>query len=304
MRKRIAPLVFLAVFCLLLLRPVCAYAASADPNQEASLTLTYQKEGQTFSDLPIGIYRVAEALPDGSYELIAPFASYPVNIHGITKQEQWHTVAQTLNAYIVANQVKPDAEAQTDETGTVRFTGLKTGLYFVQEAVAEHTGGTYVFNRFLVYLPTPLSDDAFDYDVQANPKCTDFIPKTQYTVTKLWQDAGKQHLRPKEVMVDIYQDGILQETQVLSAANNWSYTWYVSEADRGQWTVVERDVPDEYKVTIRQNGSTFSIINSCPTQPDPPKTGDTFSPVPLVLIMCFCGLLLLILGLYGRRRQW
>jgi LPXTG-motif cell wall-anchored protein len=304
MRKRIAPMVFLAVFCLLLLRPVWVHGAAPDPAQKASLTLTYQKDGQTFSDLPIGIYRVAEALPDGTFGLIEPFASYPVNIHGITIQEQWHTVAGTLDAYIVANQVKPDREAQTDATGTIHFTDLTTGLYFVQEAVAEHTGGTYVFNRFLVYLPTPQPDGSYDYEVEANPKCTDFIPKTQYTVTKLWQDAGMQNIRPKEVTVDIYQDGILQETQILSAANNWSYTWYVSEADRGQWTVTERDVPDEYKVTIRQNGGVFSIINTCPTQPDPPKTGDTFSPVPLVLIMCLCGLLLLILGLYGRRRQW
>ena len=112
-----------------------------------------------------------------------------------------------------------------------------------------------------------------------------------------------QSIRPKEVTVYIYQNGILQETQILSAANNWSYTWYVSEADRGQWTVVERNVPDEYKVTIRQNGSVFSIINTCPTQPDPPKTGDTFSPLPWVMVMCFCGMLLLILGLYGRRHQ-
>lgn len=299
MRKRIAPLVLLAVFCLLLLKPVWVHAAL-----EASLTLTYQKAGQTFQALPIQIYRVAEALPDGTFELIQPFASYPVNIHGITKQEQWHTIAQTLDAYIVADQVKPHAEAKTDEKGRVCFSGLDTGLYFVQQVIADHTEGTYVFNRFLVYLPTPLEDGSFDYTVEANPKCTDFIPKTQYTVTKLWQDTGMQHLRPKEVTVDIYQDGVLQETQVLSPANNWSYTWYVSEADRGQWTVVERDVPDRYKVTIRQSGSVFSIINACPTQPEPPKTGDTFSPLPLVLIMCFCGLLLVILGIYGRRRQW
>jgi LPXTG-motif cell wall-anchored protein len=103
--------------------------------------------------------------------------------------------------------------------------------------------------------------------------------------------------------VDIYQNGILQETQILSAANNWTYTWFVSEADQGQWTVTERAVPEEYKVTIRQNGSNFSIINTCPTQPDPPKTGDTFAPMPLFLIMCFCGMLLVILGLYRRRHQ-
>jgi hypothetical protein len=303
MKKRILPLLYLAIFCLALLHPTAAYAAAPDPNAEASLTLHYQKENQSFAGLSIGIYRVAEMCPDGTFELIEPFASYPINIHGITVQEQWHTVAQTLNAYNVANQVAPDLKKQTNEEGIVCFTDLKTGLYLVEEVVAESTSGTYVFNRFLVYVPTPQSDGTFEYHVVANPKCTAFIPKTQYTVTKLWQDKGSQMIRPKEVTVDIYQNGILQETQILSAANNWTYTWFVSEADQGQWTVAERAVPEEYKVTIRQNGSSFSIINTCPTQPDPPKTGDTFAPMPLFLIMCFCGMLLVILGLYRRRHQ-
>lgn len=297
MRKRILSLLTLALICFGLFCPLWVQAAPAD----ASLTLHYQKDNQPFPDLPIGIYRVAEAMDDGSFELIEPYASYPINIHGITSQEQWHTVAQTLYSYMTADQVKPDFEGRTDENGTVSFTGLPQGLYYVNETVAERTDGTYVFNRFLVYLPTPLEDGSYEYNVEARPKCTDYIPKTQYTVTKLWQDGGMQSLRPKEVTVDIYQDGILQNTQILNAANNWTYTWYVSEADQGQWTVTERDVPDEYKVTVRQSGSTFSIINTRPGQPKPPTTGDTFSPMPLVLIMCISGVLLLILSLYGRR---
>lgn len=299
MRKRIAPLLALVVYCLVLLVPMgCRVSATVET---ASLTLCYQKGGQVFPDLNIGIYRVAEALPDGTFALVEPFASYPVNIYGITTQEQWQQVAQTLSAYNVSNQVKPHHEARTDESGTVCFSNLNTGLYLVEEAVAEHTDGTYVFNRFMVYLPTPQADGSLVYEVEATPKCTAFIPKTQYTVTKLWQDAGMQQHRPKEVTVDIYQDGILQETQVLNAANNWTYTWQVSHADTGKWTVTERAVPDEYKVTIRQNGSNFSIINACPTQPEPPKTGDTFTPLPWVMVMCISGILLLILGLYGRR---
>lgn len=302
MRKRWTPLLFLAVLCLGLLRPLVVYGATGpDIHAEASLTLHYQKENLAFADLSVGIYRVAQAQPDGTFDLIAPFASYPVNIYGITTQDQWQQVAQTLYSYAVADQVKPDQEARTDETGTVCFSGLQTGLYLVEETVAEHSEGTYLFNRFMVYLPTPQPDGSYNYDVEAKPKCTAFIPKTQYTVTKLWQDTGMQQHRPKEVTVDLYQDGILQDTQILSAANNWTYTWYVSEADPGKWTVTERAVPDDYKVTILENGSHFSIINARSPQPEPPKTGDTFALMPLVTVMCICGMLLVILGLYGRR---
>ena len=303
MKKRILPLISLVIICLAMLRPLCVYAAPLDPDAEASLTLHYQTEGTAFADLQIGIYRVAEAFPDGSFQMVEPFASYPINIHGITTQEQWNYVSQTLYSYIVADQITPDYERTTDENGTVCFSGLDTGLYFVRGVVAENTSGTYVFNQFMVYVPTPQPDGPYIYAVEANPKCTNFVPKNQYSVTKLWQDGGNQDLRPKEVTVDIYKDGVLHETQILNADNNWTYTWYVSGEDHSKWTVVERTVSDSYKVTIQHNGSHFSIINTRPTTPDIPQTGDSATPMLWILLMCFSGIMLVILGIYSRRRK-
>ena len=73
----------------------------------------------------------------------------------------------------------------------------------------------------------------------------------------------------------------------------------------------ERDIPKEYTVTLHQNNSNFSIINTLrheselpdPEMPDTPQTGDTFSPLPIILIMCLSGLILLIVGIYSRRRR-
>lgn len=303
MKKRILPLILLLFLCLAALRPFSAQAVtSLDPDAEASITLHYQKEGTAFPDLQIGIYRVAEAYPDGSFQLIEPFASYPINIHNITMQEQWNHVAQTLNSYIVADQITPDYEMMTDENGTVFFSDVDTGLYFVREIVAENANGTYIFNQFMAYVPTPQQDGTYIYAVEANPKCTNFVPKNQYSVTKLWQDGGNQHLRPNEVTVDIYRDGVLYETKILNADNNWSYTWYVSGEDQSKWTVAERTVPDNYKVTVQQNGSHFSIINTRQTIPDIPQTGDSFTPLLWIVLMCFSGIVLVILGIYSRRR--
>lgn len=303
MKKRILPIILLTFICLSILRPITANALTPlDPDGEGSLTLHYQKDGVAFADLQIGVYRVAEAFPDGSFELIEPFASYPINIHGIKVQEQWHQVAQTLYSYIVANGVEADREAKTDENGTVCFSNLKTGLYFVRETAAEDNRGTYVFNQFMVYIPTAQSDGTYNYAVEASPKCTNFVPKTQYTVTKLWQDRGNQDTRPKDVTVDIYKDGVLHQTQILSADNNWTHTWYVSGEDRGKWTVAERSVTDVYKVSVTQNSSHFSIINTYGTTADIPQTGDTFTPLPWVLAMCLSGIMLLSLGIYSRRR--
>jgi len=104
-------------------------------------------------------------------------------------------------------------------------------------------------------------------------------------------------------LVDIYKDGLLHETKLLSARDNWTYTWDVSGEDHGKWTVAEHSVPDGYKVTVQRNDNVFSIINACQTEPDNPQTGDTFALMPWVLAMCFSGILLLILGIYGRRRK-
>ena len=205
MIKRTLLFINLLVVCLVLLRPVTAYAVTPlDPDADASLTLQYQKDGAAFADLNIGIFRIAEAFPDGSFQLIEPFASYPINIHGITAQEQWSRIAQTLCSYIVSGNVQPDREVNTDESGKAYFTKLKTGLYYVREAVGENTTGTYVFNQFLIYIPTPQPDGRYQYAVEAKPKCTNFVPKTQYTVTKLWQDKGNAGNRPGEIAVDIF----------------------------------------------------------------------------------------------------
>ena len=304
MKHRILSLISLIVICLMMRCTLSVHAVTPlDTHADASLTLCYQKDGKSFPDLDVSIYRVAEAFPDGTFELIEPYASFPINIHGITVQEQWQYVAQTLNSYITAEQVEPNRVGRTEANGMVHFSDLDIGLYFVREVVAENSDGTYVFNQFMVYLPTPLQDGTYNYSVEAYPKCTSFIPKTQYTVVVLWQDAGYENNRPKEVTVDIYKDGVLQDTRLLSASHNWSHTWQVSAVDYGRWSVAERSVPDIYKVTVQQNGGVFYIINTCQSQPEIPPTGDSFSPMLWILAMCFSGIMLLILGLYSRRRQ-
>jgi len=301
MKKRILSCVCLALLALTFLRPLCAHAITPlDPAADASLTLYYQKDGKAFADLQVAIFRVAQALPDGTFALVAPFDTYPVNIHDITLQAQWKHTATTLLSCMVADGVSPDRMERTDGEGKAYFDNLQTGLYLVHEQVTEDDTGTYIFDTFMVYVPTPQPDGSFSYHVQARPKCTEFTPKTQYTVTKLWKNSDK---RPDSITVDIYKDGVLNQTQTLGTSNNWSYTWRVSASDTGKWTVLERDVPSGYRVTIQEHEGVFSIINTGKKPSDTPQTGDSFAPLPWVLALCISGLLLLILGIYGRRRK-
>ena len=76
MRKQITVLIGLVALCMAMVCPLSVQAATPlDPTADTSLTLHYQKEEQAFSDLSISIYRVAEAFPDGTFELIEPFVA-------------------------------------------------------------------------------------------------------------------------------------------------------------------------------------------------------------------------------------
>ncbi len=296
----------LSILCFMILLSVCAFgvrAVEVDPQADASLTLHYQQGSYVFPELQIRIYRIASVAQDGSYTLVEPFSTYPINIHGITTQQQWDQIADTLHSYIAANQVSPSQQAVTDDAGIARFPELETGLYYVDAVTAENADATWIFNRFCVYLPSPQPDGTHNYHVDAKPKCSHYLPKTEYSVTKLWQDSGHADSRPEAVTVDIYKDGILQESQTLNADNNWTYRWKVAAGDTGIWTVSEQAVPENYKATVQQNGSHFSIVNTRQTPPETPPTGDSFAPLPWILVLCLSGMALLILAIFLRRRK-
>lgn len=304
MKKRFSGLIFLLVLCWSVLPAKAEAVTPLDPERKCSMTLYYTQDATGFPNLEIQVYRVAEAFPNGTYDLILPFSDYPVNIYGITSQTEWKDVATTLTSYIAANGVKPDRTAKTAADGTVVFSGLETGLYLIQGVTAENDNGIYRFDDFMMYLPTPGEGGDFDYDMEAKPKCSSFIPKTEYKIVKLWKDAGYSKERPKSVSIDILKDGSLYETVTLNSANNWSYSWKVSSDDTGKWTVAERDVSEEYKVTISEKSAVFTITNTRKAPAgQPPKTGDTFAFWPWILTMCLSGSLLLIISVYHKRKK-
>ena len=299
MKKRILRLFCLALFFCTLFGCFSVQALEPlNPDREATLTLYYTKNDLCFSNLEIRIFRVAEAHPDGSFDLIPPYSGYPINIHGITSQTEWDEVADTLEAYIAAGQIPPTQTAYTDEPGTVHFSELQPGLYFVSEVSAAAEESVCVFRHFLIYLPTPQNDGSYLYDAEAKPKGDIHIPPAEYTVTKLWKDENHTTDRPSEISVGVYLDGVLQETLLLNSANNWTASWQVSGEQTGKWTVAELDIPEPYSVRIVERGSAFTIINTHPSNPEtPPDTGDDFALLPWILTMCISGCLLLILGI-------
>lgn len=317
MRKTLICLLttMLLICCLLPPMPVWA-AETVEPGRACSLTLIYSKGELTFPNCEIEIFRVAEQLGDGSCKPVAPFDQYPVRINGITSQKEWQDTANTLTAYVITDWIPPTHSDKTDSNGRVFFQNLQPGLYLVRGVTAENDQGSCRFESCMIFLPTPRSDGSLDYDLEVKPKGT-FTPdpddpdypiepdeqeEVPYKVVKLWKDSGYSAQRPDSVTVEIYKNGILQKTVILNADNNWTYTWNAPVND-DVWMVVERNGAENYTVRITSKGNTFTITNSRQAPAgEPPKTGDSFPLLPLILVMCLSGILLQAMGIFRKRK--
>lgn len=273
MIKRIACILCALVFAVGLL-PARFAAAALEPERPCSLTLYYTRNGVSFPELEIEIYRVAAFDPSGDYRLLAPFSAYPVRIHAVTSQQEWRDAAQTMRSYIVADGLTADRTKKTDNTGIVKFTDLTPGVYLVRGVTAHSNAVSYAFQDFFIFVPTP-KDGNYNYDVEAKPKSAELTPSAQYSVLKLWKDSEDPARRPDSVTVDILKDGVVQESVVLNSANHWSYNWQVQDTG-AVWSVVERDVSAAYSVSITNNAAAFVITNTLvPEDPDTPDDPDT-----------------------------
>lgn len=301
MRKRLLALLLLVM---LFVQPLVVSAAPLDTSRKCTLDVQYTKDDFAFSGVHTRIYRVAKASTDFTFTLLPPYSGLPVNIYGVRSQQEWKDIATTLKSYIVAQQIPPFLTVASDREGISSFSDLPTGLYLILGTTAESDTGVYIFQDTMVYLPTPQSNGIYQYDMTVRPKPGEYTPKNQYTVTKLWKDSSNKSKRPTSVDVEIYKDGILNETVTLDASNNWTYTWYVNPDRDGDWSVAEANVPNAYKVSVQENGSTFTITNSIKSDPTaPPKTGDAFPLWTYIALMSLSGVVLLALGILRKRRS-
>ena len=280
--------------------PAAATGTDLDPSQKGSMTLHYEKNGVRFAGLTLSVYRVAQINEDGSFDLVEPYNDYPVKIHGITTQQEWRDVTQTLTGYIAADQIQPDHILTTDENGTAVLAEVRSGMYLIRGVTAEHESVLYQFEDFLVVLPRQQEDGSYDYDVEAYPKSGMTESYESYSVTKLWKDNGNEENRADSVIVEIYKDGVLHETVLLSNENDWSYAWTTTDV-KAEWLVVERFVDSGYGVTVHMHENTFTVVNVSDDRPvDYPDTGDLLNPWLYVILMCMSGFVLVLMAVWRR----
>lgn len=315
---------------LLLLFPITAFAAeNIDQTKNVKMTISYQDGITPLSGAEFSIYQVATMDEYGKLITTDTFKKFHVDIQG-ESDEDWKTLAFTLEGYVLRDAVTPIDSGTTDKDGYLSFsTGgnkLTQGLYLVLGNRHNQNGSYYDVMPFMVMLPTrDTATNQWDYQVIVIPKFDksdnlDRPDNIAYKVLKKWEDNGYIEQRPKEVVVQLLQDGKVYDTVTLNADNNWRYTW--ADLDNSyQWTVVEKEC-DGYTVEVSREGVTFVVTNTCqkepqqPTEPSEPteptmpevpssaptlpQTGQLWWPVPMLFVV---GLMFLLVGLICRRRS-
>ena len=289
--------------CLLVLlwfSPASARAASAE-EPLCSLTLSYTDGETPVTGAEFTLYRVAVMPDTGGVSWLEPYASWPADLEGL-RESSVRELALTLESFVKQEQPEAAASGKTGQDGTMAVSDLAHGVYLILGGL--HVQGEYQYESqpMIVTLPD-LADHQWIYDVTMQVKYEkDHIPDT-IRVLKCWKDEGHEDSRPKELTVELYRDGVLYDTVVLTVENNWQHTWEGLEHGH-QWKVAEQ-VPEGYTVAVSREGNTFLLENTPdappptePPKPDIPKTGQLWWPVPLLTAG---GLALVTVGLLRRR---
>ena len=304
---------FLSIITIILMSliiPSNVYAISTidakeeiDLTEDCNLTLNYYYDDYKFNETNVEIYYIASVTNDFRYNLSSDFLNYPIKINGIITDDEWTTLEQTLNAYIEADSINPIISTKIDEN-TITLTNLTPGLYFIKTDKIDTKDYTLIFDEFLISIPALNENGTWNYNVEVFPKAEEYIPKYEkidYTVTKTWIDDGLS--RPESIDIEIYEDGTLVESKILSSDNNWTYTW-TTDDDGSTWTVVERNVKEGYNVSIQTKNRSFYIVNTDPTyQEENPSTGDNIKIYLYLFVSSLLGIILLVISSLIQRKN-
>ena len=107
------------------------------------------------------------------------------------------------------------------------------------------------------------------------------------TVNKVWSN-DDANSRPSSASVTLYNGGTAYATVELNASNNWSYTWEKLDG-KGNWQILETNIPNGYTPSYSVSGSTITVTNTKSLI----QTGQNNLPI---MICGGLGIILVILG--------
>lgn len=238
--------------------------------QGQQVEIIFSDKGEYIKDADFSLYYLG-SVSNGRITPDEPFSSYKVSFD-ISDSEKMASLAETVWAYALRDDISPDYTDSTDEGGSADFDGsvLPEGAYLLA-AKKHYQNGTYYFCKpAILVIPYGQTDTLIvTPKFEAVPEDTQSV-SVSYRVLKAWvQDEGG--IRPVEIQVQLLCDGEIYDTVVLSYENNWKYQWD-NLSVLNHWTVTEKTVVGDYVVSLSSQEKAFLLTNSGEIGDDEPET--------------------------------
>jgi hypothetical protein len=256
----------------------------------------------------VRLYKIADVSADFQYSLTAPFSNSGLILNGVQSVSEWNVIRSTLETHILAYDVDADFTGVTDQDGQVCFQALKPGLYLATTEQVIQNDWIYAFDSALVALPGLGTDGLWQYEVAVTSKSKAIPPaetdeEIEFKVLKLWKGDKGRSDRPQSIEVEIFRDGVSYQTVILSEENHWTFSWFAKD-DGATWKVVERNVPTGYTMMVEERETSFVLTNTRPPdKSDILQTGDTTNIMLYFVLMNVSGIMLIVLGIAGKRKR-
>ena len=101
-----------------------------DLDRDSNVLLNYYYDDYELDGLNVDIYYVASIDEEMQYHKSSKFMNYPFIINGIKTEEEWKVLEDTLESYIIADNILADYSLMLFEN-KIQVDRLKSGLYFL-----------------------------------------------------------------------------------------------------------------------------------------------------------------------------
>ena len=259
--KKLSAVIIATLITITLFVSALSPTASALLDRKGSITLhvTNSSTGEPLEGVTFRLYFIANAYQSGNsvrYELIKPYDEANISIDNLQDSH----LPIHLAAFAVFRSL-PCTEKAADENGGIIFNDLTPGVYLL--VPYGNFEGYYMPSPFIVNIPKYDSGkQIWEFDINATPKMLIIDGETEtittyISVQKIW-DTDEKH--PDSITVVLMRDMEIYDTVQLSKSNNWSYRWDGLTKNH-VWNVVEKEVPDGYRVQYESSSNTVTIIN-------------------------------------------
>lgn len=232
--------------------------------ESASVTIYEGHRGVEFQ-----FYLLAEVNENQGLNITKAFEDYPIDWQQ-SSAEDWMGVAQILEGYIKRDDVQPTYRGTTDSEGNVKLDNLRLGLYLIIGESYELDGTRYLLSPIIQALPYHAGDTKI-YDLEVWSKGRQIREgDMHYNVVKIWDGDIISGKHPTQVTVQLLRNQEVYEEIVLNEKNSWKHTFY-ELSNEYEWTVVEKEVWDNYSVKLEITDNNYVLINTCQNETKEPK---------------------------------